>query len=204
MTKPILYKLLFLGIILAVTLVIVSCSFTSLPSDVYISRDISDPNSKLLKVLDCEKLSQKIKDITWGAIHIRQGNFHSTKYDANVEHVTCLLNGMHKQNSTEIGVSILTDLRRHSMPMLLDTDSASLGDYASEKSINPSFLPIGKRMSVKCGERTNDLMCMVVTQFNQTDVLQITLLLDNSKMPLTEIENLINLINGEMNKDLGN
>lgn len=61
-------------------------------------------------------------------------------------------------------------------------------------------------MYVNCAETTNnDLICMVGTQFNRTDILQIELLVvDNTAMPITEIENLINTINNEMDKTIGN
>ncbi|HLO14826.1 MAG TPA: hypothetical protein VK206_08355 [Anaerolineales bacterium] len=203
--KPILYKLLCLSIVLTTIPVIVSCGFTSVKHDVLVTRDISDPNSSLLKVLDCEKLSQKTKAVKWSTILIRQGNFDSTKYKTSAEYAACALNGIYQQGSTKIGISLSTDLRRYDGPMSLDRDIVSLGDYVSEKSVSLSLLSMGRKMYVNCGERlNNDLMCMVGTQFNQTDVLQIKLLLSNAKMSLVEIENLINMINGEANKTLGN
>lgn len=60
--KPVLHKkLLFLSIILVTVPMIIACVFTSVKPDVFVERDISDPNSTLLKVLDCEELSQKNK-----------------------------------------------------------------------------------------------------------------------------------------------
>lgn len=137
---------------------------------------------------------------------IRQETFNSTKYNTSAEHVLCALIGIYQQGSTKIGISLHIDLRRYDAPISLDKDIVSLGEYVSEKPVSPSFLPVGEKMYVNCAETSSkDLICMVGTQFNQTDVLQIKLLLiDNTNMPLTEIENLINMINSEVDKALGN
>lgn len=150
---------------------------------------IQNPDSSLLKIVDCENRLKSTQLWSWKIASISQGIATTPSTEVNYEFAKCSYTGKYISPESDRIILIYMGLNKYTQPISLDQNAAKFSDFSGKATT--ISLPFATKYKVfeSCLQDEKYLSCQVVIGYDY-EMLYIRTTAD-LKIPKTDIENLI-------------
>ncbi len=194
LTKQRKCQFLFFLLLVLISSAISSCGTPNFPKN----EDISNRNSPLLKVIDCDRGAQAESGWGWHSLSVFQKTLSpSLENHYASERAICNSLGTYSSNwITNYGADLIYAITKYDKPVNLTQDSVKMNDFTGISSFSPKLVQVGEKMYVNClngSDAFNHMFsCLLQVQYNYTSLS--VRLSGNQGIGVKNIENFINTI----------
>ena len=150
---------------------------------------IQNPDSSLLKIVDCENRLRSTQVWFWKITSIAQGVTTTPSTEINYEFSKCSYVGKYMSSKSDKIILINMGLNKYAKPISLDQNAAKFNDFPGKATTISLPFTTKHKIFESCLQDEKYLSCQVVIGYDY-EMLYIRVTAD-LKIPVTDIENLI-------------